>query len=381
MEDEVKGSMGQEEVDQMSRIGEPEKEDQEVEHITKEELCRKEKKPVAGQDMVDCEAGEKVVGNECISVSAVKETEEDMGNQKVRRDSMEGRLVITANPRNDIQIVEDHVCTPGFIRSIGGPESSRPQINLEVVLDGFQDGVQKNRPTTDSSNVSACVAQTQSRPLVQKQTKLKGSGKDNPVRQGKPTSVAVNTCNKAGGNRHSRSKSQIKQNKQKGVLTGNCFKNGAIFRAAAAAISLSIEHSLNNKRRNKLLNEAQATMEVGKIGADFEGRRRDDLVSELFLWLMYCSSVGCCFDFGFVAAALFITTHDYHGHIYTDPYPTIIQNGQWAAFLHVKPSITTAGSSAAVVYRGKNQSGEQHDWMLAWSMPYIGDNHVSKKFF
>ncbi|THG06073.1 hypothetical protein TEA_003453 [Camellia sinensis var. sinensis] len=79
-------------------------------------------------------------------------------------------------------------------------------------------------------------------------------------------------------------------------------------------------------------------------------------------------------------ALKFITTHDYHGHIYADPYPTIIQNGQWAAFLHVKPSVITAGSSAGVVYRGKNQSGEQHDWMLAWSIPYVGDNHVSKTF-
>ncbi|KAF5956019.1 hypothetical protein HYC85_008875 [Camellia sinensis] len=72
----------------------------------------------------------------------------------------------------------------------------------------------------------------------------------------------------------------------------------------------------------------------------------------------------------------FITTHDYHGHIYADPCPRIIQNGQWAAFLHVKPSLIPAGSSAAVVYRGKNQSDEEHDWMLAWSIPYIGDNHA-----
>ncbi|XP_028055441.1 23 kDa jasmonate-induced protein-like [Camellia sinensis] len=73
----------------------------------------------------------------------------------------------------------------------------------------------------------------------------------------------------------------------------------------------------------------------------------------------------------------FITTHDYHGHIYADPYPTIIQNGQWAAFLHVKPSVITAGSSAGVVYRGgQNQSGKEHDWMLAWSIPYIVDNHA-----
>ncbi|KAL7246054.1 hypothetical protein ACSBR2_001225 [Camellia fascicularis] len=72
----------------------------------------------------------------------------------------------------------------------------------------------------------------------------------------------------------------------------------------------------------------------------------------------------------------YITTHNYHGDLYKDPYPTIIQNGQWAAFLHAKPTAGIAGSSAAVVYRGKNQSGQEHDWMLAWSIPFIGDNHA-----
>ncbi|KAI7981702.1 DNA topoisomerase 1 [Camellia lanceoleosa] len=55
-------------------------------------------------------------------------------------------------------------------------------------------------------------------------------------------------------------------------MHSNCFKQGAIFRAAAAVISMSVEQSLNTRWRNKLLNEAQATMEVGKIlGLDFEG--------------------------------------------------------------------------------------------------------------
>ncbi|KAI8005608.1 hypothetical protein LOK49_LG07G00614 [Camellia lanceoleosa] len=143
MENEVSGSMGQVEFDQLSRNGDPENEEHEDEHTRKEELCKKEKNAVAEQDMVDCEAGEKDEGNECLSISAVKETVEDMGNQKVRGENMKDQ-------------------------------------------------------------------------------------------------------------------------------------NGAIFRAAAAAISLSVEHSLNTRRRNKLLNEAQATMEVGKIlGLDFEGKENE----------------------------------------------------------------------------------------------------------
>ncbi|CAL5393817.1 unnamed protein product [Camellia sinensis] len=63
-----------------------------------------------------------------------------------------------------------------------------------------------------------------------------------------------------------------KQTKNKGALTSTCFRKGAIFRAAAAAISLSVEQSLNSRRRHKFLSEAQATMEVGKIlGLNCEG--------------------------------------------------------------------------------------------------------------
>ncbi|THG06293.1 hypothetical protein TEA_022220 [Camellia sinensis var. sinensis] len=89
--------------------------------------------------------------------------------------------------------------------------------------------------------------QTQLMPLVYQEAKSRVAEQDNPARRGKPT---------------------------KSVR--NCFRQGAIFRAAAAAISMSVEQSLNTRRTNKLLNEAQATMEVGKIlGLDFEGKEKE----------------------------------------------------------------------------------------------------------
>ncbi|KAL7181930.1 hypothetical protein ACSBR1_040775 [Camellia fascicularis] len=269
MDNEVTGPMAQDEVDQLSKNGEADKEEHEDEHKRKEDRSRKDE-----QDMVDCDTGKKDEGNECLSVSAVKETEDGMGNQKVRGDSLEGRLVNSATPRNEIQIVEGHVCTPGFIRSLSGPESLRPKLNLEVVLDGLQD--EEHRPITDFSNLSDCVAQTQLRPLVQQEAELRVTVKDNPVRKGKPTQAVVNRCDQVGGNLRNRSKATKNQNKQKEVMRSNCFKQGAIFRAAAAAISMSVEQSLNTKRRNKLLTEAQATMEVGKIlGLNFEGKENE----------------------------------------------------------------------------------------------------------
>ncbi|KAK1296272.1 hypothetical protein QJS10_CPB15g02102 [Acorus calamus] len=65
-----------------------------------------------------------------------------------------------------------------------------------------------------------------------------------------------------------------------------------------------------------------------------------------------------------------VTSHDWHGHIGPAPYPTAIANGQWGGFLHVKTSGTATGSSACVVYRGKNGVGDGCDWMLAWSNPW-----------
>ncbi|CAL5324157.1 unnamed protein product [Camellia sinensis] len=67
----------------------------------------------------------------------------------------------------------------------------------------------------------------------------------------------------------------------------------------------------------------------------------------------------------------FVTHHDYWGHIgEAAPYPVEIANGQWGAFLHVKTTGTATGSTAAVVYRGKNEDGADCDWMFAWSNPW-----------
>ncbi|KAI8031730.1 hypothetical protein LOK49_LG01G02719 [Camellia lanceoleosa] len=75
----------------------------------------------------------------------------------------------------------------------------------------------------------------------------------------------------------------------------------------------------------------------------------------------------------------FITSCDYWGHCGPAPYPVEIANGQWGAFLHVKRTGTATGSTAAVVYRGKNQADNTCDWMLAWSNPWnrTWDNTVS----
>ncbi|CAL5017623.1 unnamed protein product [Urochloa decumbens] len=70
------------------------------------------------------------------------------------------------------------------------------------------------------------------------------------------------------------------------------------------------------------------------------------------------------------------TYNDWYGHIYDTPYPAVIQNGQWGAFLHVHPT-WFAGSAGAVVYRSNIPSSTSMcDWLFSWSIPYVGDNGV-----
>ncbi|KAK8923429.1 hypothetical protein KSP39_PZI019053 [Platanthera zijinensis] len=79
-------------------------------------------------------------------------------------------------------------------------------------------------------------------------------------------------------------------------------------------------------------------------------------------------------------ALTFITAHDWHGHIGPATYPVRIENGQWGGFLHVKTSGAATGSSAAAVYRGKNDAGADCDWMLSWSTPWDRNLYNNKAY-
>ncbi|XP_057957981.1 23 kDa jasmonate-induced protein-like [Malania oleifera] len=90
----------------------------------------------------------------------------------------------------------------------------------------------------------------------------------------------------------------------------------------------------------------------------------------------YGSGISCLATFYNATGGTisFVTDHDYYGHIGSSPYPSRLENGQWGAFLHVHHTLSPSGSSAAAVYGGKNADGEGRDWLMAWSIPFIGDN-------
>lgn len=64
----------------------------------------------------------------------------------------------------------------------------------------------------------------------------------------------------------------------------------------------------------------------------------------------------------------FVLKNTWEGEVWNSPYPHIIQNGQWAAFLHVRSRLM-GPSKEAVVYNGRNNNGVSCDWMVAWNTP------------
>ncbi|KAM7271768.1 hypothetical protein ACFE04_030982 [Oxalis oulophora] len=79
-----------------------------------------------------------------------------------------------------------------------------------------------------------------------------------------------------------------------------------------------------------------------------------------------------------------VTYHDWWGHIGSAPYPLLLENGQWGAFLHVHANASVTGSQGAVVYRGLSCTDDnKYDWMLSWDNPGItlGNNHAYTEIF
>jgi hypothetical protein len=61
---------------------------------------------------------------------------------------------------------------------------------------------------------------------------------------------------------------------------------------------------------------------------------------------------------------------DWTGSVYSSPISDTFHNGQWIAFLHVKPAALALGSQAARVFRGRDVDGRTRDFVVAWYIPW-----------
>jgi hypothetical protein len=71
-----------------------------------------------------------------------------------------------------------------------------------------------------------------------------------------------------------------------------------------------------------------------------------------------------------------VRDYQWEGHLCGSPYPVVISNGQWGAFLHGQWHYK-ADTQASVVYSGKNNGGDYMHWLITWRHNTNGINRVN----
>lgn len=170
---------------------------------------------------------------------------------------------------DDIQTLNRGGGSVGLLRELSSTESERPNLNLEVLLEGVQVGPEPSGLIDRVAfNLGDSITQSIVRPnLLQTIHMNLGRGADISSK-GKEIAVhkAHQTWKKGSSSKKSR-RLLGGSSKQKGVVGSLEFQIGAIFRAAAAAVafSLSSSQSQSRSRRRRLLQEAHITLKVGTI--------------------------------------------------------------------------------------------------------------------
>ncbi|KAL7213615.1 hypothetical protein ACSBR2_016195 [Camellia fascicularis] len=143
-----------------------------------------------------------------------------------------------------------HYVNVGFMRSLSGFELERPNINLKVVIG----------PAHDKGALNNLCGDQDSDP------KFIGMGQENKGKR--KVVVAQHTA---------QCKAKFtKKIGRKCIVSGSKIDKSAILQAAMAAISYSKSQGSSSSRAGYLLNEAQATMQIGKLlGIDFKDKETE----------------------------------------------------------------------------------------------------------
>ncbi|KAH9602385.1 hypothetical protein KSS87_021865 [Heliosperma pusillum] len=70
-----------------------------------------------------------------------------------------------------------------------------------------------------------------------------------------------------------------------------------------------------------------------------------------------------------------VASRDWSGGNFKMEPPRTFENGQWIAFLHVKPPALAEGSIGARVYRATDVDGNARDFLIAWNCPWSGSQN------
>ncbi|KAI7995971.1 hypothetical protein LOK49_LG11G02367 [Camellia lanceoleosa] len=173
-----------------------------------------------------------------------------------------------------IQKLDGVVDNTGLASTVNGPKGVTPNINLDVILEGLQVGPQPSRLQVGlGSDLSDCVAQTQLRPSEAHVSHLSHSSMVKRAGKNSKNKAAVSTkgniSRQKGIGIKKRSCSVDGLSKQRSMVGRLGFQRGALFKAsavaAAAVTSLSSSQSHATQRRKNLIEEAQATVKIGKL--------------------------------------------------------------------------------------------------------------------
>lgn len=172
--------------------------------------------------------------------------------------------------------VEDEIVTPSFVRSVTGSEMNSPGLNLEVVLNEAHAVECGNLLGQRLSEISEPETIPKLNYLDQTNRE-----KEAQIRIGEGThcvvlNKSIPVAQKGQRNVKVKNKGAARvQRKQKGSMNEGAgaslnLKKGAIFRSAVAAISLSMASKSGSGQL--LLNEAEASLQIGKVlGLNYDG--------------------------------------------------------------------------------------------------------------
>ncbi|KAF5938883.1 hypothetical protein HYC85_023142 [Camellia sinensis] len=199
---------------------------------------------------------------------------------------------------------DGHVATPCFLKSLSGLPSSQPNVNLEVFLGPVQLDNPNHSRTQPIHGFNEVGLVRSIEPIS---SRLQSSHVHNEVglvRSGEVVNFGLQASHVhppilqsvEGNCRHSKLKAQVSKAKEikgnhhsvkkrpgkasRGVkamaIGGNRSKNGVLFRAASQALFDSISLTSSSSKGRYLLNEAQATLQIGKLlGLNGEGNEKD----------------------------------------------------------------------------------------------------------
>ncbi|KAI8003224.1 hypothetical protein LOK49_LG08G01813 [Camellia lanceoleosa] len=239
-----------------------------------------------------------------MAISVIKETARDLEKMSIGDACL--RNATTMSDNNGLvadcgnRLVDGLISSSGFVKSFSGSDLLQPSVNLEVFLGPVQfvnqnltmpqivhgpnrvDLIGRAVPTNSGlHNPRALDTLTQPRDVISRADPT-DSGLQKPVAAAPlmQSSLKGGTCKTTAVSRcHSTARthpSKVPKKSKAKVNGGARFNKGVLLRAATKALSDSISLSSSSSRGRFLLNEAQATLQIGNLlGINCEGKEAE----------------------------------------------------------------------------------------------------------